>query len=120
MYVQPNRIISLGYGKFVRSEEIVAIEPILEGRGPGRRALVWVRGIATPLVSSRTEEALLTDLTRSEGDIARRQHQKAVLKNVVETLDGVPGAFRRRLRDASGVDLDRLAEDASKAIADAA
>lgn len=117
MYVQPNRIIRLGYGKFARSEEIVAIEPIIEGRGPGRRALVWVRGIGAPLVSSRTEEALLNDLIRPETDVTLGRVQKAVLKDVVQTLDDVPGAFRRRLRDSAGVDLDRLAEDAAKAIA---
>jgi hypothetical protein len=117
MYIQPNRIISLGYGRFVRSDEIVAIEPIIAGRGPGRRSLVWIRGIEAPMVSSRTEEAILSDLIRPEHEAVKTRYQRAVLKSVVDTLDSVPGALRRRLRDAAGVDLDQLAEDAAKAIA---
>lgn len=117
MYVQPNRIISLGYGKFVRGDEIVAVEPIVQGRGPGRRSLVWVRGIEAPLVSSRTEEAILGDLVNPDSDARKTRYERAVLKSVVDALDSVPGTFRRRLRDSTGVDLDNLAADASKAIA---
>jgi hypothetical protein len=85
MYIQPNRIISLGYGKFVRSDEIVAIEPIIAGRGPGRRSLVWMRGIEAPMVSSRTEEAILSDLIRPEHEAVKTRYQRAVLKSVVDT-----------------------------------
>ena len=48
MRIQTGRLIALGYGKFVRSDEVVAIEPIAENRGPGRRTSVWVRGIPDP------------------------------------------------------------------------
>ena len=57
------QIISLGYGKYVRSDEVVAVEPITESRGPRRRALVWVRGLDAPLVASRSEGAIIDDLT---------------------------------------------------------
>lgn len=118
MRIQPDQMISLGYGKFVRSDEIVAIEPIAEGRGPGRRALVWVRGLPTPLVCSRTEEAIVGDMVRSSHDaVVKTRNQHAVLERVVRALDGVPGSYRRRLREREGVDLDQLAEDATAAIA---
>jgi hypothetical protein len=111
-------MISLGYGKFVRGDEIVAIEPIVEGRGPGRRALVWVRGLPSPLVSSRTEETIIGDLIRPSHDaIVRSRNQKTVLERVIRTLDGVPGSYRRRLRENAGVDLDELAVEAAQAIA---
>lgn len=64
MRVQTAQMVSLGYGKYVRSDEVVAIEPITDTRGPGRRALVWVRGIPDPLVSSRSQSAILADLMR--------------------------------------------------------
>ena len=32
MRIQPNQIVSLGYGKYVRSDEVTAVEPICEGR----------------------------------------------------------------------------------------
>ncbi len=66
---------------------------------------------------ARTEEAILGDLIRPDHEAVKTRYQRDVLESVVRTLDGVPGQFRRRLRDSSGVDLDRLAEDAAKAIA---
>ncbi len=67
MRVQSGQLVALGYGKYVRSEEVVAVEPITEGRGPGRRSLVWVRGLPDPLVASRAEGSIIVDLvTRVE------------------------------------------------------
>jgi hypothetical protein len=115
--IQPDQMISLGYGKFVRGEEIVAIEPISENRGPGRRALVWVRGLSTPLTSSRSEDALLNDLVRPSHESSKVRYQRSVLERVARALDGVPGSYRRHLRESDGIDLDELAEEALKASA---
>ena len=38
--IQSGQLLSLGYGKYVRSDEVVAIDPIAEDRGPGRRTHV--------------------------------------------------------------------------------
>ena len=62
MRIQTGQIVSLGYGRYVRSDEVVAIEPITEERGPGRRCLVWVRGVADPIVASRSQTAIIRDL----------------------------------------------------------
>jgi hypothetical protein len=115
--IQPNRMISLGYGKFVRGDEVVAIEPIHEGRGPGRRALVWVRGLPAPLTSSRSEEALVADLIRPSDEAVRSIMQRSVLQRFVKALDEMPGSYRRYLRQAGEIDLDELADEATKAIA---
>jgi hypothetical protein len=63
MRVQSGRLVSLGYDKFVRSDDVMAVEPLTEGRGPGRRSLVWVRGIEDPIVASRSVAAIVDDLT---------------------------------------------------------
>lgn len=63
MRVQSGRLVSLGYDKFVRSDDVTAVEPLTEGRGPGRRSLVWVRGIEDPIVASRSVAAIVNDLT---------------------------------------------------------
>ena len=117
MWVKSGQMISLGYGRYVRSDEIAAVEPIEEGRGPRRRALVWLRGMSTPLVASRSEEAIIRELTDSPEATRKGRHQRLVLEQVVRALDGVPGSFRRRLRDHDGIDLDELVEEAHKAIA---
>lgn len=63
MRVQSGRLVSLGYNKFVRSDAVTAVEPLTEGRGPGRRTLVWVQGLTDPIVASRSVGAIVGDLT---------------------------------------------------------
>ena len=63
MRVQTGRMVSLGYNKYVRSDQVTAVEPLTEGRGPGRRTLVWVTGLDDPIVASRSVAAIVNDLT---------------------------------------------------------
>jgi hypothetical protein len=57
------RMIALGFGKFVRSDRIFALEPLLgPDRGDGRRTRVWVEGVADPIVAARTEQTILRDM----------------------------------------------------------
>ncbi len=56
-------MVSLGYGKFVRSDDVMAVEPVTEGRGPGRRSLVWIRGVEDPLVASRAVSSIIEAMT---------------------------------------------------------
>ncbi|MCA1678553.1 MAG: hypothetical protein LC777_06200 [Actinobacteria bacterium] len=59
-------MVPLGYGKFVRADEIVALVPIEEGdRGDGRRTYVHTEGLLEPLVASRSEKAILADMDKA-------------------------------------------------------
>jgi hypothetical protein len=60
-------MVPLGYGRFVRADDIVAVLPIEEGRGRGRRTHVHVAGLAVPIVASRSEEAILADMKAASG-----------------------------------------------------
>ena len=117
MRIQQGQLVSLGYGRFVRSDDVIAIEPITEGRGPGRRALVWVRGVEEPLVASRSEDALAAELVSTAQDGARERLERELLRRVVSTVDEIPGALRRRLKASDGIDLDGLAQEAARLIA---
>ena len=58
-----NRMVFLGFGKYARADKIYAIEPIRDDRrGHGRRTLVWVEGVAEPILASRTERTILADM----------------------------------------------------------
>lgn len=60
---QQTRMVSLGFGKFARSDRIFALEPLQgEERGDGRRTKVWVDGVTEPIVASRTEGTILRDM----------------------------------------------------------
>jgi hypothetical protein len=57
------RMVFLGFGKWARADRIYALEP-LEGddRGHGKRTRVWVDGVPDPIVASRTERTILTEM----------------------------------------------------------
>jgi hypothetical protein len=54
MKVVTDRIVPLGFGKYVRADRITALVPIEEDRGPGRRTLVYVDDLPEPLTAGRT------------------------------------------------------------------
>ena len=59
-------MVFLGFGKWARADRIYALQPITgDQRGGGQRTLVWIEGIADPLVASRTERTILADMGES-------------------------------------------------------
>ena len=114
MTIQSDQLVSLGYGRFVRSGEVVAIAPIIEGRGPGRRTNVWVRGLADPLVASRSERAIADDLLTRADDAAHLGQLRGVLRSVARRLDEVPSVLRRVIREEAGVDIEELIQEAER------
>jgi hypothetical protein len=56
-------MVFLGFGKYVRSDRIYAVEPLpSDERGSGARTRVWVEGIPEPVIASRSERAILGDM----------------------------------------------------------
>jgi hypothetical protein len=73
-------LIPLGYGKFVRADRVYALVPLEGGdRGDGRRTLVHVEGLEQPLVASRSESAIATDLAAALGTDTSRGRRGASL-----------------------------------------
>jgi hypothetical protein len=57
------RMVFLGFGKFARSDKIYALEPLRgDERGDGRRTRVWVDGLNSAIIASRTERTILHDM----------------------------------------------------------
>ena len=65
------RMVSLGYGKFVRADRVYALVPLEAGdRGDGRRTYVHVDGLSEPIVASRSERAVLADVEAALAEAA--------------------------------------------------
>lgn len=101
MRIQTGQLISLGYGRYVRSDEVVAVEPITEGRGPGRRCLVYVRGVPDAFVSSRSQASIIADLMRPAevargGGESRPRPRAATRHTPAAKPAGASGAKKRR------------------------
>jgi len=57
------KMVFLGFGKYVRSDKIYAVEPLPgDERGSGARTRVWIEGIPEPVIASRTERAILGEM----------------------------------------------------------
>ena len=72
-------MIFLGFGKYVRADRIYALEPITgDDRGSGSRTLVWVEGIPEPVVASRTQETILSEIEASTdpSTVSRRSRSR--------------------------------------------
>lgn len=116
MRIQSGQMVALGYGTYVRSDEVIAVEPITDGRGPGRRSLVWVRQIPEPLVASRSEGAIVDDLVTPAEEAARMKAQRSALQRLTGVLDAISPGVRRILSEETDTDIDELIEDANRVI----
>lgn len=108
MRIQPGKMISLGYGRYFRSDKIVGLEPIEEGRGAHRRTHVYIEGHAEPLVASRTEAAILRDLTLPEGRSPESDRAYILLETILSDLENVGPMLRLSIAHEAGLDINAL------------
>jgi hypothetical protein len=75
------RLVSLGYGRFVKADRIFALVPLdASERGDGRRTYVHVDGLAEPIVASRSERAILADVEAALTEAAGMPRKARVAK----------------------------------------
>jgi hypothetical protein len=110
MRVEKGIMVPLGYGKYFRSDTIVGLEPIEEGRGPGNRTRVYVEHLATPIIASRSEGAILRDMVEMPEEVIRSQEQHDVLSDILDTISAINPLLRSIIRDQGHWDLNRLEE----------
>jgi hypothetical protein len=103
-----DRIVSLGFGKYVRADRVVALAPIEEDRGSGRRTLVWVDGMEEPLVAGRTEATILRDMVGAESGAVE------LLSELQQQIGQVRPLLKSSIRSEAGLDLDQLARRISE------
>jgi hypothetical protein len=76
-----SKLVSLGYGRFVRADRVFALVPLDPSeRGDGRRTYVHVDGMAEPLVASRSEKAILADVEEALTEAAGMPRQRRQAK----------------------------------------
>ena len=110
MRIEKGMMVALGYGKYFRSEKIVGLEPIEEGRGPGKRTWVFIEDLDEPIVASRSEGAILRDMSEMPNEITRVREQHQLLGDILDTIGEINPMFRSIIRDQGKWDLDRLEE----------
>lgn len=97
MEIKAGRMVSLGYGKYWRSDAIVGLRPIEEDRGPGRRTEVYTATLEHPMIASRSEQAILQDMAVASAEQFHMEEAREVLSDLLGDLDDVPDVLRRVL-----------------------
>ena len=118
MRIDKGVMVAMDYGKFFRSDSIVGLEPIEEDRGPGRRTLVHIEALDQPVVASRSEHAILSDLTGLSRVESRTQEQYQLLHDILDTITEINPLLRSIVRDQGNWDLDRLEEGVRDVLGD--
>jgi hypothetical protein len=110
MRVEKGVMVPLGYGKYFRAESIIGLEPLEEGRGPGKRTKVYIENLTAPLIVSRSEGAILRDMTEMTEEMVRTREQVDLLRDILDTISGINPLVRSIIRDQGHWDVDRLEE----------
>lgn len=108
MKVQSAVLVPLGFGKYVRSDRVIALVPIEEERGSGRRTFVHLEGEESPIIASRSESTIVRDIVQEPKEITQSRQQQEILRDLLSDLSQVNGTVRRIARDEGSLDLDRL------------
>jgi len=108
MEVRENVIIPLGYGKFVRSDKIIALEPIDEDRGPGRRTRVYVEQMGNPLIASRTETSVLANMVETPKEILEANASLELLRDIHDDIHQIGPMLRKSIKKEANLDLDKI------------
>ncbi|HON41696.1 MAG TPA: hypothetical protein PLM74_01010 [Bacillota bacterium] len=108
MEVREDAVVPLGYGKYVRADRIIALVPIEDDRGPGRRTKVYVEQLPSPLVASRTENSILASMVRTPRQVLEATAALELIQDLLDDIEQVGPMLRKSIKDEAGLDLDEL------------
>ena len=108
MEVRENIMVPLGYGKFVRSDKIISLEPIEDDRGPGRRTIVHVEEVGSPLIASRTENSILGNMVESPREELEAAAALELLKDVQDDIMQIGPMLRKSIKKEAQFDLSKI------------
>src|SRR5207302_9423776 len=98
-----------------RSDRILGLMPIEEGRGPGQRTNVFVEGRPEPIVASRTEDSILEDMGASD-DAFQAQARRETTRELLEAFHEVSPVLRRALQREHHFDVEKWEQRLSELV----
>jgi hypothetical protein len=107
MEVREHVMVPLGYGKFARSDKIISLEPIEDDRGPGRRTLVHVEEVRSPLVASRTENSIIANMVEVPREELEAAAAFELLHDILDDIQQIGPMLRKSIKKEANFDIDR-------------
>ncbi|NLA11447.1 MAG: hypothetical protein GX883_04920, partial [Firmicutes bacterium] len=89
MEIRQNVVVPLGYGKYVRADKIIALEPIEDDRGPGRRTMVYIEQLPNPVVASRTEHTIIENMVQTPKEVLEAAAALELLQDLFDDISQV-------------------------------
>lgn len=108
MELRENVIVPLGYGKYVRSDKIVALEPIENDRGPGRRTFVYVEELKNPMVASRTETSIVANIAEVPKEVMEATAAMELLQDMLDDIQQIGPMLRTSIKKEAGLDVGKI------------
>ncbi len=108
MEIRENIMVPLGYGKFVRSDKIVSLEPIEDERGPGRRTIVYVEDVKSPLIASRTENSILANMVEIPKEELEAAAALELLKDIRDDMLQIGPMLRKSIKKEADFDINKI------------
>lgn len=108
MEIRENVMVPLGYGKFIRSDKIIGLQPIEDDRGPGRRTIVYVEDVANPVIASRTENSILASMVEVPREIMEATAALELLQDILDDLQQIGPMLRKSIKKEANLDLDKI------------
>ena len=98
MEIRKDVVVPLGYGKFIRSDKIVGLEPIEDERGPGKRTYVYVENIDNPMIASRTETSILSSMVETPAEIMEATAAIELLKDILDDISQIGPMLQKSIK----------------------
>jgi len=108
MELRENVVVPLGYGKYVRSDKIVALEPIEDDRGPGRRTFVYVEELKNPMVASRTETSIVANIAEVPKEVMEATAAMELLQDILDDIQQIGPMLRTSIKKEAGLDVGKI------------
>lgn len=108
MEVRENVIIPLGYGKFVRSDKIIALEPIEDDRGPGKRTRIYVEEMKNPIIASRTETSIIANIVEIPQEVMEATAALELLQDLLDDIQQIGPMLRNSIKKEAGLDIGKI------------
>lgn len=108
MEIKEGVMVPLGYGKFVRSDKIISLERIEDERGPGRRTVVHVEEVKTPIIASRTENSILGGMVEIPRNELEASAALELLYDIRDDIQQIGPMLRKSIKKEANFDIDRI------------
>jgi hypothetical protein len=108
MDIKEGVMVPLGYGKFARSDKIISLEPIEDERGPGRRTVVYVEDVKSPIIASRTGNSILANMVEIPRNELEASAALELLYDIRDDILQIGPMLRKSIKKEANFDTERI------------